>query len=68
MARRTKEQKRIDDAVEAACNRHAVGRSFNIFDLGKISKAGHDAAKAGQDIDAAVLAAAKQYNQLPEAA
>lgn len=63
MARRTKEQIRIDREVEAACVKHAVGRSFNIFDLGKISKAGHDAAQAGQDIDAAVLAAAIQYDQ-----
>jgi len=63
MARRTKEQIRIEKAVDAACIKHAVGRSFNIFDLGKISKAGHDAAANGRDIDAAVLLAAIQYDQ-----
>jgi putative aminopeptidase FrvX len=62
MARRTKEQKRIDDAVETACNKHAVGRQFDIFSLSKISDAGKAAAVAGADIDAAVLAAAIQYD------
>lgn len=62
MARRTKQQIEIDKKVDEACNKHAIGRQFNVFDLGKISKAGHEAAAKGEDIDAAVLAAAIQYD------
>lgn len=65
--RKTPEERRIAREVEAACNKHAQGRQFDIFDLSKISMAGHAAALAGKSIDEAVLAAAKQYNKLPEA-
>lgn len=65
--RRTKEQIRIDREVETACNKHSAGRSFNVFDLSKISQAGHEAAKDGKNIDEAVLAACIKYDQhLPE--
>lgn len=61
-------KKAIEKQVSDACNRHAKGRQFDIFDLSKISRAGLDAAACGRDIDAAVLAAAIHYNKLPEVA
>ncbi len=61
MARRTKKQIETDKAVDAAVQTHIQGRQFSVFDLGKISDAGHNAANNGEDIDAAVKAAAEQY-------
>jgi hypothetical protein len=61
MARRSKEQIRIDKEVDAAVKTHTNGRQFNIFDLSKINDAGQAAGKAGQDIDAAVKAACEKY-------
>ena len=62
MPRRTKQQIVNEQMVSDACNRHAKGRVFVIWDLAKIAKAGNDAAANGQDIDAAVLAAAIKYD------
>jgi len=59
--RLTKAEKQVQAAVEAAFKKHGTNRQFNIFDLAKINNAGNAAAKAGQDIDAAVLAACEQY-------
>lgn len=61
MARKTKEEKRIEDATEAAFNKVGNCRQFNIMDLGKIHDAGMSAGRAGQDIEAAVSAACDKY-------
>ena len=58
--RLTKEEKRIEAAVAAAFRKVGSNRQFNIFDLAKINNAGNAAAKAGQDIEAAVAAACDQ--------
>jgi hypothetical protein len=63
MARKTKEEKRIESESEAAFKKHGSGIEFDIFDLSKISKAGEDAGKAGEDIEAAVIAAIEKYRQ-----
>ena len=59
--RMTKEEKRIEVAVEAAFRKVGSNRQFKIFDLAKISNAGNVAAKAGQDIEAAVAKACDQF-------
>lgn len=59
--RLTKEEKRIQAAVEAAFKKIGNNRQFGIFDLAKINNAGNAAGKAGQDIEAAVSAACDQY-------
>jgi hypothetical protein len=61
MARQTKQEKQIDSLVAAAFNQYGYHIQFNIMDLGKIHKAGVDAVKAGQDLDAAMIAAIAQY-------
>jgi len=67
MARKTKEEKRIEAAVDAAFSKVGNRRQFNIFDLSKIQAAGVAAGKAGEDIEAAVSKACDQY-EIKEAA
>jgi len=57
----TKEQKRIEREVDAACQKLSNGHVINIMDLDKIHDAGMAAGNAGQDINAAVVAAIEQY-------
>ena len=59
--RMTKEEKRIEKTVADSFRKHGSGFQFNIFDLAKINNAGNAAAKAGQDVDAAIIAAIAQY-------
>ena len=59
--RMTKEEKRFEKAVADAFKKHGSGFQFNIFDLAKINYAGNAAAKAGKDVDAAIIAAIEQY-------
>jgi len=66
MARMTKEQKRIEKAVEAAFNKYGSNRQFNIMDLNNISIAGSRAAATGQDIAAAVKMACDLYEVKPK--
>jgi hypothetical protein len=61
MARKSKEEKRIEAAAEAAFNKVGRGRQFDVMDLGKIHDAGVAAGVAGQDIEAAVSAACDKY-------
>jgi metal-sulfur cluster biosynthetic enzyme len=63
MVRKTKEEKRIEAATEAAFNLHGKNIQFNVMDLGKIYNAGVNAGKAGQSIEDAVKAAITQYKQ-----
>lgn len=61
MARKTKEDKRIEKAVDDAFKKHGNGIQFNMMDLGKISAAGTKAGQEGKDIEAAVKEAIEQY-------
>jgi hypothetical protein len=61
MARQTKEDKRIDKAVEESFKKHSSNMQFNVMDLGKIHAAGVKAGKEGKDIDTAVKEAIEQY-------
>ena len=62
MARKSKEETRIEREVDAACKRHSNGRVFNIFTLSEITQAGMKAGQSGEDIDAAVLAACQKHD------
>ena len=63
MARQTKEEKRIEAAVESAFNRLGNNIQFNIMDLGKIFNDGVAAVRAELDLDAAMLASIAKYRQ-----
>ena len=52
--KQTKEQKRIEKEINAAFSKYSPGNPINIMDIGKVMKAGKDAAAAERDIDAAV--------------
>ena len=68
MARRTKEEIRIAKATDAAFYKHGTNKQFKIFDLAKITAAGTLAGRAGEDIEAAVIAAIERYETKPTAA
>ena len=59
--RLTKAEKLVEKAVADAFKKHGSGFQFNIFDLAKINNAGNAAARAGQDVEAAIIAAVEQY-------
>ena len=63
MARMSKADRAIEDRVNAAFSKHANCVQFNIMDLGKVTDAGRDALRAGNDLDAAMIAAVAQYRQ-----
>ena len=63
MARMTKAQKAIENAVDAAYRKLGTGIQVDVFDIGKILDAGRKAGEAGQDIEAAVKAALEQYRK-----
>lgn len=54
---------KAENAAAAAFRKYGQNRQFDIFDLGKITRAGADAALAGGDVDAAVKAACDQYER-----
>jgi len=64
MARRTKEQKRLDDLVSSLCQNSMNGYQINIMDMRHLSAAGESAATAGKsdsEIESAINAARDQY-------
>lgn len=64
MARRTKEQKRIDDFISMTCQNALLGYQCDIMKLSKLSDAGEAAAKSGgtnAEIEAAILAARDEH-------
>ncbi len=61
MARMSKQEKAIKENVDAAFLKYSNGNPINMMDIGKVLDAGRDAAKNGQDIDAAVKAAFEKY-------
>ena len=64
MARRTKEQKRLDDLIDNAAQDSVNGYSINIMDIHYLFDAGKIAAAAGksdEEIIAAIHQARDQY-------
>lgn len=64
MARRTKEQIRLDKLIGTTAQNSLSGYSINIMDGRYLSEAGEAAAKAGKsddEIKAAILAARDKY-------
>lgn len=61
MARRTKEQKRIDDAVEKAFKEHGHGIQIPIMEIGDVMDAGRKAGEKGENIDEAIKAAFEKH-------
>jgi len=63
-ARRTKEQKRIDDFISMTCQNSLLGYQCDIMKLSKLSGAGETVAKAGgtdAEIETAILAARDEH-------
>jgi len=63
MAKMSKEDKKIEKAVDDAFKAHGSNIQFDMFDLAKISDAGRKAGKEGKDIVEAVKAAIQQYRK-----
>lgn len=53
----------IDKLIERAYYRVAQGVQINVMDIAKIYRAGHAAAQAGGEVEAAVAAAVAQLRQ-----
>jgi len=63
MPRMTKAEKAIEKQVEDAFKTHASCVQFDVMDLSKIMNACRDAAKAGQSVDVAMIAAIAKYRR-----
>lgn len=61
--RKTKQQKAIDAAIDAAFTKFGNGRRFPIMNLSKITDAGQKAADLGQSIEDAVKAACDEFEE-----
>lgn len=64
MARRTKEQIRLDKLINSTAQSSLSGYQINVMDMHFLSEAGEAAAKAGKsddEIKAAILAARDKY-------
>lgn len=48
----------IDTEIERIYNNHFTGKEINVFDIGKVFKAGRDAYANGQDVEHAVVTVA----------
>jgi hypothetical protein len=60
----TKRQKTaIDREIERVFRAHCGGIQISVLDIPKVFRAGHDAAAAGTDIDAAVIASVAALRQ-----
>ena len=63
MALMSKEDKRIEAECDAAFKKHSNRNPIDMFDIGKVLDAGRDAAKAGQNVEEAIIAAFAQYSK-----
>lgn len=63
MPRMTKAEKAIETQVERAFRIHGHRVQLDIMDLSKIMNAGRDAAKAGESVDKAMIAAVAKYRK-----
>ena len=61
MARLSKAEKQVEKDVETAFYKHSNGVQISVMDLGKITKAGKEAAKNGTSIEEAVKEAIAKY-------
>lgn len=64
MARRSKEQIRVENLIERFCNQALSGYQIDIMKLRHLSEAGENAAKAGKsdaEIEAAINAARDEH-------
>ena len=59
--RKSRQTAALDKQIEAIYYRAAAGKQINILDIGKVFKAGHAAAAAGADVEAAIVAAVATY-------
>ena len=57
----SKEDKAIEDTVNAAFTKHSSCVQINVMDLGKISDLGRAAGRAGENIETAIVAAIAKY-------
>jgi hypothetical protein len=67
MARRTKEQKRVDDFIDQTCQACMYGWQINVMDMKHLPAAGNAAAAAGggdAEIIAAIYEARGKYAKL----
>ncbi len=51
----------VESLVAVYFRKHGSGAQIDIFDLAKVTKAGVDAAKAGESVEAAVIVAIAKY-------
>ena len=63
MIRVNRESKRIDAVICDAFHRYGHGITIDVMDLPKLMDAGRAAGKAGEDIDAAIIAGLKLYRK-----
>ncbi len=56
MARKTKEEKRIESEVDAAFKKHSHGVQIPMMEINTILNAGRKAGKEGKNIDEAIQA------------
>ncbi len=61
MARMTKQEKNVENAVDKYFKIHGNNIQFNIMDLGKIHSAGVNAGLTGGNIEQAVINAIEKY-------
>ena len=64
MARKTKEEKRIENEISAAFYKFGGNIQFDIMDLPKIHQAGAVAAASGGSVEEAVKAAIENYRMV----
>ena len=61
MKKLTKNQ--LEKAISTIVSTHCSGMQFDIWDLGKLTKAGKDAYDAGEDITEAILKVANEIKK-----
>ena len=61
--RLTKEEKALEKRIDVACQNATLGLSIGVMNLGKIYVAAQAAAAAGEDVEAAALAKAKELHE-----
>lgn len=58
---RKRSEKAIDREIDSYYRQHSQGFTINIMDIGKVFKAGHQAANNGRSIEEAIKEAIKTY-------
>ncbi len=55
--------KQLEKAISTIVSEHCSGMQFDIWDLGKLSKAGKDAYDTGEDMTEAILKVANEIKK-----